>query len=87
MTMPGFTAETSTYRSTKSYRAGDSLPSPVGGVIPQLRIGGGGLGASCGSCNCDPGQCCEEGTFGGCECRSCGGGGVVGGRGQVASRT
>lgn len=27
--------------------------------------------SACGSCTCDPGQCCDKGVFGGCQCTIC----------------
>jgi len=45
----------------------------VAAIQPQLlaQRAGGGLAATCGQCNCDPGQCCEADSKG-CKCTNCG---------------
>jgi hypothetical protein len=59
MTLPEFTAETSLYRSIRSYhvgRAGHGTTAAL--VVAQDK---------CGDCSCDPGQCCRSiGNLCGC---------------------
>jgi hypothetical protein len=62
MRMPGFTADAADYRTSKQYVMAAATGYAYTGILPQ---------ATCGSCICDPGQCCVEWIFGGCDCRPC----------------
>jgi hypothetical protein len=45
MNMPGFTAEASLYKRSRTFRSSETGGPTNEGVIPQLRVGG--LGALC----------------------------------------
>jgi hypothetical protein len=73
MNLPGFGAETSLYRTTRSYQHVVTGSPGVAAIQPAqfLARAGGGLAATCGQCKCDPGQCCEADSKG-CRCTNCG---------------
>jgi hypothetical protein len=76
MNMPGFTAETALYKASEHYQQQSVSATVAFGVQAALRIGGLDLNATCGTCICDPGQCCTA-TSQGCQCQTCSGGGGV----------
>jgi hypothetical protein len=63
MALPAFTAKTSLYRSIRSYRVGRARHGTTAALVVAQD--------TCGSCSCDPGQCCSTLGPNFCACKRC----------------
>jgi len=74
MGIPGFTAEATHYKTNKQYSMGAASGYAYNTILPARGYAYNTIlpreNSTCGSCSCDPGQCCSA-SGSSCSCQIC----------------